>query len=166
MAYVVARGAAAFLRSCVFGVALGLAGPALAGAEAAADIDVHLDQAKLVKLPEKAATVVIGNPLIADATIQPGGLMVITGKGYGKTNVIALDRGGKVLMSSSVEVTGPRGDVVVLYRGVDRETYSCAPWCERRFTLGDSEKYFNNTGAQITTRSGMAQSTAPGASSK
>ena len=27
----------------------------------------------------------IGNPLIADATVQPGGIMVITGKGYGVT---------------------------------------------------------------------------------
>jgi hypothetical protein len=166
MLYVVARDAAASLRAGAFAIALGFAGSAIAGAATAADIDVKLDQAKLVKLPEKAATVVVGNPMIADATIQPGGLMVITGKGYGKTNMIALDRGGKVLMSSSVEVTGPRADVVVVYRGIDRETYSCAPWCERRYTLGDSEKYFNTTGGQITTRNGMAQSAAPGSSSK
>ena len=30
----------------------------------------------------------IGNPLIADLSIQPGGLAVITGKGYGATNFI------------------------------------------------------------------------------
>ena len=30
-------------------------------------ITVNLDQAKLVKLPERTATLVIGNPLIADA---------------------------------------------------------------------------------------------------
>ena len=65
---------------------------------AAADINVILDQAKLVKLPERVATIVIGNPLIADATVQTGGLMVITGKGYGATNIIALDRTGAVLM--------------------------------------------------------------------
>jgi len=36
-------------------------------AASAADVTVILDQAKLVKLPEKVSTIVIGNPLIADA---------------------------------------------------------------------------------------------------
>ena len=104
-----------------------------------ADIDVILDQAKLVKLPERVATIVIGNPLIADATVQAGGLMVITGKGYGRTNLIALDRTGAVLMEKTVEVQGPRAGIVVVYRGVERESYSCTPDCERRITLGDGQ---------------------------
>ena len=45
--------------------------------------------------------------------------MVITGKGYGMTNLIALDRAGAVLMEKTVEVHGPRGSIVVVYRGVD-----------------------------------------------
>ena len=40
----------------------------------------------------------IGNPLIADASVQPGGIMVVTGKGYGVTNLVALDRDGATLM--------------------------------------------------------------------
>ena len=40
-----------------------------------------------MKLPDKVATIVIGNPLIADAALQAGGLLVITGKGYGTTNM-------------------------------------------------------------------------------
>ena len=55
----------------------------------------------------------IGNPLIADAALQPGGLMVITGKGYGTTNIIVLDRAGAVLMEKTIEVQGPREHVVV-----------------------------------------------------
>ena len=39
-----------------------------------------------MKLPDKVATIVIGNPLIADAALQAGGMLVITGKGYGSTN--------------------------------------------------------------------------------
>ena len=74
----------------------------------AAEITVILDQAKLVKLPERVSTIVIGNPLIADASVQAGGLMVLTGKGYGVTNIIALDRAGAVLMEKTVEVEGPR----------------------------------------------------------
>jgi hypothetical protein len=127
----------------------------------AADITVILDQARLLKLPERAATIVLGNPLIADVSLQPGGLMVVTGKGYGLTNLIALDRAGAVLMDKTVEVQGPGGDVVVVYRGVERGTYSCTPDCERRITLGDSNTFFdaiiNETGA----RNGMAQVAAP-----
>src|SRR6266704_2886145 len=82
---------------------------------AAADIGVTLDQARLVKLPERVTTIVVGNPLIADAAVQSGGLMVITGKGYGATNLIALDRSGAVLMERVIDVRGPREDVVVVY---------------------------------------------------
>ena len=67
--------------------------------------------------------------------------MVVTGKGYGMTNLIALDRAGAVLMEKSVEVHGPRAGIVVVYRGVERETYSCTPNCERRITLGDGDTY-------------------------
>src|SRR5882762_7827375 len=92
-------------------------------------ITVMLDQATISKLPERVSTIVIGNPLIADVTLQAGGLMIITGKGYGTTNLIALDRGGAVLTERSIQVVGPQEKVVVVYRGVNRESYSCAPQC-------------------------------------
>ncbi len=69
-------------------------------AAAAEPIVVPLDEAKLLQLPERASTVVVGNPLIADLSIQPGGLAVITGKGYGATNFIVLDRAGVVLIGT------------------------------------------------------------------
>jgi hypothetical protein len=122
----------------------------------AADIVVSLDDARLVKLPERVGTVVVGNPLIADATIQSGGTMVITGKGYGTTNIIALDRAGAVLMEKSIEVRGPR-EVVVVYRGITRETYSCTPDCEPRIALGDFQPYFESAINQAGVRSSQAQ---------
>src|SRR5436190_15883004 len=88
----------------------------------AADINVIVDQATLVKLPDRVATLVIGNPVIADASVQAGGWIVITGKGYGATNIIALDRGGVVLMEKSVEVQDVRSGVVVVYNGINRQT--------------------------------------------
>ena len=96
----------------------------------AAEIEVSIDHAKLIKMPERVATVVIGNPLIADAVIQSGGLMVLTGKSYGATNIIALDRSGAVLVEHSIDVRARQEDLVIVYRGVDRETYTCAPACE------------------------------------
>jgi len=129
------------------------------GAAGAADIAVVLDQARLVKLPDRVSTIVIGNPVIADAAVQAGGWMVITGKGYGLTNIIALDRSGAILLEKTVEVQGPR-DTVVVYRGIDRETYSCTPDCERRLTLGDAQAFFAATAGQITARNGLAAATA------
>jgi len=120
-------------------------------------MQVVLDQALIVRLPERVATIVIGNPLIADVSLQTGGLMVITGKGYGMTNIVALDRAGNVLMDRAVEVIGPRDDVVVVYRGVDRESYACAPMCERRITLGDTPEFFEKTIDQIGSRNAAAQ---------
>ena len=105
-------------------------------------VTVRLDQAKLLKLPERTATLVIGNPLIADAAVQPGGLVVITAKSYGMTNLVTLDRTGAILTEYSIQVIGPGDATVVVYRGIERETYSCSPVCEKRITLGDSMPIF------------------------
>jgi Flp pilus assembly secretin CpaC len=100
--------------------------------------------------------VVVGNPLIADLTIQPGGLAVITGKGYGATNFVVLDRHGAVLTEHAVEVTGPNDRTVIVYRGMDRETYSCTPDCSRRITLGDTPEYFEKTLSETTNLNSQA----------
>jgi Flp pilus assembly secretin CpaC len=126
-------------------------------AGAAEAITVALDQATITKLPERASTIVIGNPLIADVSVQPGGLLVVTGKGYGATNLIALDRAGAVLTERSIQVIGAQDTVVVVYRGANRESYSCAPDCERRITLGDSPDFFAVTLGQTATRAAQAQ---------
>ena len=155
MTDVCARGRPGFAllrRLAVIAGLLALAAPALA----AAPITVHIDRARLIKLPERAATVVIGNPLIADLSIQPGGLAVITGKGYGATNLIVLDQDGAVLTEKMLEVMGPTDPTVVVYRGAARETYSCTPECSRRITLGDDSDYFNGTLNQAMTRSNQA----------
>src|SRR3954452_10379464 len=58
---------------------------------------VTVDQAEVMKLPNGVTTLVLGNPLIADLSIQSGGMVVLTGKGYGVTNLLALDSAGSVL---------------------------------------------------------------------
>ena len=143
-----------------------LAPQALPTTAAAADIGVVLDHARLVRLPERVATIVVGNPLIADAAVQTGGLMVVTGKGYGVTNIIALDRSGAVLLEKTVEVVAPREELMVVYRGSVRETYTCSPFCEPRIIPGDAEKYFDGIIGQTTNRSGLAAGNAPAKSDK
>ena len=135
--------APSIVRSLAFAV---LAWPLAALAAPAPDaIAVNVDQAKLVKLPARVATIVVGNPLIADVTLQTGGVIVVTGKGYGATNFIAMDRAGEILVDRVIQVEGPTDQLVTIYRGVERESYSCMPICQRRVTLGDSEGYFKST---------------------
>lgn len=146
---------------CLLVAAAVLASPAAGLAEPTADaIAVNVDQAKLVRLPGKVATIVVGNPLIADVTLQPGGMLVVTGKGYGATNFIALDRGGEILVDRQIQVEGPSDQLVTVYRGVERESYSCVPLCQRRVTLGDSDTYFTNTMNQAGSLSSNASGNA------
>ena len=75
-------------------------------------VAVNVDQAKLVKLPARVATIVVGNPLIADVSLQTGGVVVVTGKGYGATNFIAMDRAGEILVDRVIQVEGPTDQLV------------------------------------------------------
>jgi Pilus formation protein N terminal region len=122
-------------------------------------VAVNVDQAKLVKLPSRVATIVVGNPMIADVTLQPGGVVVVTGKGYGATNFIAMDRAGEILVDRLIQVEGPSEQLVTVYRGVERETYSCKPMCQRRMTLGDGDNYFKS----VIDQAGSLNSQASGA---
>jgi Flp pilus assembly secretin CpaC len=156
------------IRSLAIGMLLwpvvALAAPASAPAVPASPgtdaIAVNVDQAKLVRLPGRVATLVVGNPLIADVALQTGGIVVVTGKGYGATNFIAMDRSGEVLVDRVIQVQGPTDQVVTVYRGVERESYSCMPICQRRVTLGDGEGYFKSTLDQAGNFSSSAGSAA------
>jgi Flp pilus assembly secretin CpaC len=119
---------------------------------------VSLDQARIVKVPERTQTLVIGNPLVADVTLlKNNGAMVVTGKGFGETNLIALDAGGEPVAESTIRVNGDSKNVVV-QRGMERESYSCAPRCQPAVALGDSAKYMGEVAGQIKAREGLGKS--------
>jgi hypothetical protein len=142
---------------------LGLAVLALsfsaASASAAASDDVlriTIDQAQVAKLPPDTATVIIGNPAIADVTtLKNGAGMVVTGKGYGQTNLIALDSQGNLLDEKQIHVD-PTRKVVVVQRGNTRESYSCDPVCMPAAVLGDDSTVFNTVSGQITAHDQLA----------
>jgi hypothetical protein len=119
---------------------------------------VTVDQARVVKVPSAARTLVIGNPMIADVTLlKQGGTMVVTGKGFGETNLIALDTNGNPVAQSMVQVVGG-GNALVVQRGMDRQSYECAPRCQPTARLGDDPKFYGDVTAQI--RAHDAQATA------
>jgi Flp pilus assembly secretin CpaC len=155
------RRLAALAPLCLLAVALFFA--VASGAVADEIVVVRLDEARVLKLPDRANTVVIGNPLIADLSVQPGGIAVVTGKSYGATNVVVMDKAGAILTEHTVQVEGPPDRTVVMYRGVTRETYSCMPDCSPRIRLGDETKFFTDTIAQVTVRNNQSLAAGAGA---
>jgi Pilus formation protein N terminal region len=141
-----------FASRALASTALLLAALMVSPAHAIDTISIAVDQATITKMPDSVSTLVIGNPIIADVTVRPGGLLIVTGKAYGVTNLIALDASGAVLSERYIEVTAPRDEVVVVYRGANRESYSCAPDCQPRIVLGDAPQFFGQTLGQSSDR--------------
>jgi Flp pilus assembly secretin CpaC len=129
-----------------------------AGASEAAPapmLSVTLDQAKIARIPDGTVTLVIGNPIVADVTMLKGstGAMVVTGKGFGETNLIALDAQGNVLDEKTIRVV-PTDSSLIVQRGMERESYSCAPQCVPTVQLGDG-KFFGDASTQVSARNGL-----------
>ncbi|HLJ71023.1 MAG TPA: pilus assembly protein N-terminal domain-containing protein [Roseiarcus sp.] len=149
-----AKASSRFVACGALAVAM-LAGFGVAGAVAEPFINVSIDQAKIAKVPEGTKTLVIGSPIVADVTLLHGSsTMVVTGKGYGETNLIALDGSGNVLQERMIRVE-PTGSVLVVQRGMERESYSCTPKCMPVVELGDGSS-FSQTSGQITSRNALA----------
>ena len=107
-------------------------------------------------MPANTKTIIIGNPAIADVTSLPNNAgMVVTGKGYGRTNLIALDAQGNLLDEKQIRVD-PTRNVLVVQRGTSRESYSCDPVCMPTAILGDETKVFADTAGQITAHDALA----------
>ncbi len=107
-------------------------------------IRVEIDRARIVKLPQGAQTLVIGNPVVADVTmLKANQLMVVTGRSFGSTNLVVLDRVGSQIGESYITVVPSAGKVVV-QRGAHRESLSCQPDCSPTVNLGDDEQYLKN----------------------
>jgi Flp pilus assembly secretin CpaC len=131
-----------------------LLGPARAQDAQEKTIYVDLDYARILRLPEGAQTLVIGNPLIADVTmLKNNRLMVVTGKSFGATNLIILDNSGTQVGESTITVVPPNDKLVVM-RGPHRESYWCNPDCAPAVDLGDDHAYMNETIAAIKNHEG------------
>lgn len=127
------------LSRSLFPVAVLLATAVVMPALAGAGIEVTMNQAKIVKLSRAADTVVIGNPAIADASVQDASTIVLTGKGFGVTNLVVLDSDGSPIIDEQVTVVRQAASSVRIYRRSDVQTMSCTPYCESAYKT-DAEK--------------------------
>ncbi len=124
----------------------------------ARDLVVRYDQSQLIRLPRPAAEVIIGNPSIADVTVQGGNLLVVTGKTFGITNIIALDTQRNVIQDQRVLVERDDQRMVVLYRGAERQSYSCTPSCSPTITIGDEKGFFDTISKHAQNKTAVSTS--------
>ncbi|MFP1630151.1 pilus assembly protein N-terminal domain-containing protein [Zhengella sp. ZM62] len=115
-------------------LAAGFAFQAGAPASAAeAGIEISMYQAKIIKLTRAADTVVVGEPKIADVTVKDSTTIVLTGKGFGVTNLVILDPEGKPIVDEQVYVRRSQNQSVRVYRRSQVQTLSCSPYCETEY---------------------------------
>ena len=86
---------------------------------------VDLNKTEIVRLPENAGAVVIGNPEIADVTVHSANTLFVVGRGYGETNLVVLNSSGHTIMNADIQVVNKiSSNGVRLYNGKMRESYS------------------------------------------
>ncbi len=149
----------------VTGAAL-VAASALGATQAKAnDLIVKYDQSQLMRISRPVSEIIIGNPTIADVSVQSRDLLVVTGKSFGKTNIILLDAEKNVIQEQLVVVLQDQTKVVNLRRGISRESYNCSPLCNPTITVGDEKLYFktNAENAQLKMKLSQGQDTGSGA---
>lgn len=138
-------------------LAAAVAGPPVAATAAEDTILVEVDRAKVVRLNQPAQTVIIGNPSIADASVQSRDLLVVTGKSFGVTNLVVLDHANNTIEDLTVHVRGDDVGIVTIQKGPARVSFSCAPTCERTLMLGDFGEHYEMLNDQIQARLGLAE---------
>lgn len=141
--------------------ALWLAAASLSPASAEeTTVSVMVDRATVMRIAQPADVVIIGNPAIADATIQDSQTLVITGRSFGTTNLIVLDAAGKTVTEQMITVSPQDQNVVTVYRRASRQTLSCTPECSPTLAVGDNTSSFDTVSAQIQTQVGMTEAAA------
>lgn len=131
-------------------------------------IRVNVDESQILQMPSAPGAIVIGNPAIADVSIQ-GQKLFIHGRNYGQTNLTILDLSGNQMANFKLVGTLQQDDLVTLFRQTNRYTLSCADTCSPNVQVGDEpntfEDYAKETGRKFNLALGnpTAEAKAPDA---
>jgi hypothetical protein len=133
-------------------IAASLPAPALASTP----LMLKADQTQVMTMDAPPGTVVVGNPSIADITIE-GNQLFLHGRGFGTTNLIIFDTKGNVAYDFEVTVQdGGGSDLTIISGNAAMQTYSCAPVCQVTLHVGDNASYFGNALSMMSAKSGFA----------
>ena len=125
------RHALPLLAAAVLGLigAQGALAPSAKAQSADGALTIQIDRSQRVSLRGSADSVIVGNPLIADVTVVDANTLYITGKGYGVTEIVAVDAIGRTLFQNQVIVTGGQTGSVRVWRGATATEMACASSC-------------------------------------
>ena len=117
-------------------------------------LSVVVDEAKLLRLDDAAAQIIVGNPGIADITIQNTKLLVLTGKSYGTTNLIILNKHGETILNTHISVDDDHSRSVTLHKGSYRASYHCSTdsICNAETDIGDAVPHVKGYAKKIELR--------------
>jgi Flp pilus assembly secretin CpaC len=117
-----------------------LAASLFAAPALAQSLTVRTDQAVRIALASPAKDVAVGNPAIADVTVMDERNILVLGKSFGTTNVVVLDRAGRMILDRTIIVTSADSGQVTLYRGGKSSGFACSPRCEATDSGADASK--------------------------
>jgi hypothetical protein len=127
-------------------------------------ISVESDKTQMISVAAKPGTVVVGNPSIADISMN-GSQVFIHGRAYGNTNIIILDTKGNQLANFDVTVKQSTTNALSLYRGPARSSFACDPVCEANLQTGDDSQFFGSIMGMQTSKSSLATGSSSGEAS-
>lgn len=151
-----------FFRGPILAVALTCCS-ALTGnpALAAQEVILLADQSQIITLPQAPATLMVGNPAIANVTTDNRTLFFHP-RAYGVTNVVALDADGKKLGDYLVRVIYQDSYSVSMFSPLGRDTYTCFRDCEPALRIGDGMDHFDGYRIQAMNKNKLAIEQATG----
>ncbi len=129
---------------------------------AAEQIWLTMDQVRPLKLETPAKSIVVGNPAIADVTIQDNNNLLLFGKAPGLTNIYIFDETGAATQNLIIRVRTPSSDMLTVHRGAARTTYNCTTNCEATVTVGDDTTQFEIVSSQVENKYKQATTLAQG----
>lgn len=129
---------------------------------AAEQLWLTMDQVRPYKLENPAQSIVVGNPAIADVTVQDNTNVLLFGKAPGLTNIYIFDDKGEPVKNLIIRVRTPSADMLTVHRGGARTTYNCTTNCEATVTVGDDQNAFNEVSSQVQSKFSQAANLAQG----
>lgn len=93
------------------------------------EIVIPNGNARVLELPSKVATIIIGNPEIVQATLIDDKTMVVSGLALGETNLITLAKDGSIASSIQIFVNENEMNTLTIFRRETAQHLSCTPYC-------------------------------------
>lgn len=126
-------------------------------ASAPRGVAINMDEVRVVAFQRPIATVFVGNPTIADATVIDPYHAFILGKTFGTTNLIALGPQSQTVANQQITVLNRGGGVVTLNKGAAQFSYTCTTvHCEASPLPGDQKTFFEETTGAVTAHQDQA----------